>query len=56
MKVEIGGIVLWVTMLVFLFWNTPDNWDKFDYMIDTHYQQMRIDTLGCITDTECEQL
>ena len=28
-------------ILVFLFWGSPDNWDKFNYMIDTHYEQMR---------------
>ena len=28
-------------ILIFLFWGQPDNWDKFNYMIDTHYEQMK---------------
>ena len=61
MHINIEGFILFVIILVFLFWDNDqhvDNWDRINYVVDTHYQQMmdsRINSLGCITDTECEQ-
>ena len=37
---SILGLTFFIIVMIFLFDGKPDNWDKFNQMIDVHYTQM----------------